>query len=73
MSDAPHLSPQYGRGCLIGRLNAFSRRRGSIDLAQVRGAVALATRCGVHGAEITELLGQYGLTLADLTPRENES
>ena len=64
-----HLTPQYGRGYLVGRLD-FYKRRGSdaYGLAQIRGCIPLAQRCGVSDEEIAELLRSYGLTLAALEP-----
>jgi hypothetical protein len=64
-----HLTPQYGRGYLVGRLDFYKRRGGdAYGLAQIRGCIPLAQRCGVSDQDIADLLGSYGLTSADVEP-----
>jgi len=54
VTQQPHDPVHYGRGFLIGRINAY--RRGTLSLAHVVGAVALAKRFGVDDSDIAELL-----------------
>lgn len=54
---------QFGRGYLIGRINAY--RRGSLSLAHVAGAAALAKRQGLTDADITDILQESGLQWND--------
>ena len=50
---------RYGRGFLVGRIDGY--RRGTMSLVHVAGAAALAKRCGVEEADITDLLHAFGL------------
>ena len=54
-----HDPVHYGRGFLIGRIDAY--RRGTMSLAHVAGAVTLAKRFGVDDSHIAELLRASGL------------
>jgi hypothetical protein len=56
------LSPKYGRGFLLGRLELYKRHGGNAyAVAHVRGSIKLAKRCGVSDNEIADLLHQYGV------------
>jgi hypothetical protein len=59
-----HLTPKYGRGFLVVRLEFYKRRGGdAYTISQVRGSIPLAKRCGVADNEIADLLHEYGLSL----------
>jgi len=71
----PYRHPlHYGRGFLIGRVNAY--HRGSMSLGHVTGAAVLAKRFGLPDADIADILQAAGLQWNDasdaVTPKAPE-